>query len=580
MDALGGEKVKLTIHETLPLSDEATNADKQFGIKGQRVLSRNRGAMKDEEVYLGIACTSGLEKVVVPFIDRGVPVEYELIRSISTVARKERKKVGVLATDARMYGSFNQQTMGMSRNQMIIDELEKQYEVKEVRADSPIIEKFDVLLAVQPSSLSPEQMKNFLDLVKTGQPTAIFEDPFPIMDQSVPGTAAPKQPPGGMNPMMMMQQRQPPQPKGEIAPLWNMLGVQFTGTEVIWQNYNPFPTISTFPPEFVFTGPGATDKPYNDEAPAASNLRKMLFVFPGAIHRKQASDLEFTPLVYTGTDTGTVKHDEIMLPSFFGQGGGLNQQRRQRPTHEAYILACHIKGKVKDNLPMQDAKEKPAAKEAAADDAAKKESQLNVILVADIDVLYSEFFNLRNRGQDEEADVNLDLDNVVFVLNVLDTLAGDDSFVEIRKRHPTHATLTKFEDSTAAARLRVMEAREKFRKEFEEKKDKEQKKLDDDIAKIQKRKDVDPGELLRLVEMAREGRQKELLRKTETLERERDEQIKASEREFARETREKQNSVKFAAVFWPPILPLLMGVAVFFNRRAREREGVSKARLR
>ncbi|MEX0585334.1 MAG: ABC transporter permease, partial [Pirellulales bacterium] len=77
-----------------------------------------------------------------------------------------------------------------------------------------------------------------------------------------------------------------------------------------------------------------------------------------------------------------------------------------------------------------------------------------------------------------------------------------------------------------------------------------------------------------------EGRQKALLAITERLERERDKNIEKSELEYAQETRRKQNAVKFAAVFWPPILPLLMGVAVFFSRRAREREGVSKARLR
>jgi ABC-2 type transport system permease protein len=66
----------------------------------------------------------------------------------------------------------------------------------------------------------------------------------------------------------------------------------------------------------------------------------------------------------------------------------------------------------------------------------------------------------------------------------------------------------------------------------------------------------------------------------ETLETERDARIKAAETDFAREVRTKQNRVKLNAVLWPPILPLLMGVAVFFSRRAKEREGVSKTRLR
>jgi len=75
-------------------------------------------------VYLGVAITSGLQKVVVPFIDFGIPVEYEVSRSIATVARQQRKKLGVLTTDARLFGGFDPSSMSQSRNQLIIDELE------------------------------------------------------------------------------------------------------------------------------------------------------------------------------------------------------------------------------------------------------------------------------------------------------------------------------------------------------------------------------------------------------------------------------------------------------------------------
>ncbi len=588
MDALGGDKIDVNIHETLPLSDEAASADKQFGIKGQQVQSRNRGATNVEEIYLGLAFTSGLEKVIVPFLDRGIPAEYEVIRSIRTVAQKERKKVGVLATDARLFGGFNQATMGMSQNEAIINELQKQYEVKEVRADAPITEDFDVLLAVQPSSLGPDQMPNFINYVQSGHPTVIFEDPFPYLDNNVVGTAQPKQPPGGANPFM--QQRQPPPPKGEILPLWNTLGVDFKDKDVVWQDYNPLPMIGTLPKEFVFVGEGSgASKPFNSEESITAGLKQLLFLFPGAIRRREASDLTFTPLVYTGKETGTVPASEIMQPAFFGQGGGLNQGRRLRPTREEYVLACHIKGKVKDALPMADGSQDdpttdlPLAKPdntLLSSPATKKGKEVDVILVADIDLLYSAFFNIRSRGQDEEADVNLNLDNVTFVLNALDRLAGDSSFIEIRKRRPSHRTLETFEQATADSRIKVLEATEKFRNEFEDQRQAEQKKLDEEVAKIQKQKDVDAMTVMQQVQIAQQAGQKRLTTQVERLERQRDEQIKTAERDFAREVRTKQNQVKVNAVLWAPILPLLMGVAVFFSRRAKEREGVSKSRLR
>ena len=41
-----------------------------------------------------------------------------------------------------------------------------------------------------------------------------------------------------------------------------------------------------------------------------------------------------------------------------------------------------------------------------------------------------------------------------------------------------------------------------------------------------------------------------------------------------------QIQYKLWAVLLPPIPPLLVAVVVFFTRRAREREGVAKSRLR
>ena len=96
-------------------------------------------------------------------------------------------------------------TMSPGRNEQIIEELQKQYDVVQVDPTNPITEKYDVLLAVQPSSLNQQQMDNFIAAVKTGQATAIFEDPFPFLAGDVPGTKAPKQPPGGADPFMQCQ---------------------------------------------------------------------------------------------------------------------------------------------------------------------------------------------------------------------------------------------------------------------------------------------------------------------------------------------------------------------------------------
>ncbi len=297
-----------------------------------------------------------------PFLDRGIPVEYEVVRSIATVSQQERKKIGVLQTDAQLYASFNMQSSMPARTSRSSTSWKSSTTwCKSIRrARSP--KKYDVLLAVQPSSLGPPQMKNFIAAVKKGQRTAIFEDPFPLLNPDVPGTAAPKMPPGGNNPFM--QQRQPPQPKGDINELWQLLGVDFGGANVVWQNYNPFPKLPGLPHEWVFVDrdSGAAE-PFNPENPISRDLQQVLFLFPGAVKGLNSSQLKFTRLVTTSNKTGTVPADQIMQRSFMGPPQmNPDLPMLEKPTGDTYIVAAQIRGKVPveetplavENIPMSD----------------------------------------------------------------------------------------------------------------------------------------------------------------------------------------------------------------------------------
>ncbi len=66
-----------------------------------------------------------------------------------------------------------------------------------------------------------------------------------------------------------------------------------------------------------------------------------------------------------------------------------------------------------------------------------------MILVTDIDLMYSDFFMVRAMGQDPDQEVSFNFDNVTFVLNVLDALADDQRFIDIRKRRPKHRILER-----------------------------------------------------------------------------------------------------------------------------------------
>ena len=190
LQALGGGKLQVQIHDTERYSAEAALATKRYGIEPRQVTTLDHGALSENYIFLFVVVKCGTRKVAPAFIDRDVPVEYELVRSIAAVSQQKRKRLGVLTTDAQLYGGFNMQNMSSIPPWPIIDELEKQYEVVKVDPAKPISEKFDVLLAVQPSSLGQAEIDRFVAAVEGGQPTVILEDPCPIFAGNVPATSA------------------------------------------------------------------------------------------------------------------------------------------------------------------------------------------------------------------------------------------------------------------------------------------------------------------------------------------------------------------------------------------------------
>ncbi|HLA83195.1 MAG TPA: Gldg family protein [Thermoguttaceae bacterium] len=563
MTALGHGKVQSRIIPTSEDTDEAVAAETRYGIAPREVVDLGGGTISVKQIFLGVTIQSGLNRVTVPFFDRGIPVEYELIRSIATVLEEKKKKIGVLVTDAPLYGQFDMQSMSAGRNWPVIDELEKQYDVVRVDASGPIDPAdYDALLAVQPSTLGPEQMDHFVAAVRTGLPTAIFEDPAPLL-AGVTGTSQPRRSPGGMNAMMMGQQSPP---KGDIEKLWGLLGVRFTGDSIVWQKWNPFDRIKQFDeqPEFVFIDSGAAKRPFNPDDPITAGMQRLLFPFPGAIAAMNASTLAIKPLVETGEQTGTVRVDDLMEMSPFGQAGGLNPNRQLKFTGASYVLAARIHGEAADDAPPSDGKEKTSKPVPA---------KINVVLVADLDMLTPAFFALRQQGDNPQLGIHFDFDNVTFILNVLDELAGDNRFIAIRARRPAHRPLARIGEQSKETRDKTAKAIDRSNEQYEQAVAEEQRKLSLQVREIEKKmkaENLDLMEIARRVAIVQQAGEKRLNAKTEQLERERDRAIRKERIKETSKVSDIRVKYKLFAWFLAPIPPLLLGLFVFVRQWMRE----------
>ncbi len=125
-----------------------------------KVRVREQGTMSDKNVILGLAFKSGLERVIVPFVGSGVPVEFEMIRALNTVSRRPARSLAFSKPSSIEWRVFPSDFPTDPQTAVHYRTI-RQYEIVDIDPISVISpSQCDVMLAVQPSSLTPEQMVN------------------------------------------------------------------------------------------------------------------------------------------------------------------------------------------------------------------------------------------------------------------------------------------------------------------------------------------------------------------------------------------------------------------------------------
>ncbi|MDA7951238.1 MAG: Gldg family protein [Pirellulaceae bacterium] len=597
---LAGGEIEVEINDNLTIaSDKAVEAENLYQIRPIPVQTRSHGKSVNQSVVLGAAVISGLEREEIPFFDYGMSVEHELVRAIVSVSQENRKLIGIVKTDAKVMGGLHQalnpqggtQTSLLPR-QLIVSELEKKYDVESVDLSSPVpTDKYDVLLAVQPSLLSQEQMDNLLVAVGNGQPTAIFEDPQPVVQDPfrggtgfvVPGTAYSLAKEFSVAPVVGVERQWP------IYQLWELLKIKPVGTaanqqgipqassdwklpDIIWLDYNPYPKLQhqEVTPEWIFVRKNfSVDEDFfNAEHPATFHLQEVLLPTPGAITPMADSITDFQALVTTSRLSGRLRI--LDYGRFLRREIPNLNTSRGRPQGQPFTLAAQI-----TTLPSELA----------------EDEKLNVIYVADIDLLNSFFFSVQARPAGE---VKWRFENAAFVLNLIDVLAGDERFCEIRRSRYQNETLRVVESQVQMAQQEIDQQISQFTEEREEKIaavereiEKELVSLDEQEKALQQRyaqgEEIDPEELERLGQQRVQQQvlvQNRKANATKEMERKYQRQIEATKRDLEIKKATIQNSYKFWAILLPPIPPLVVALVVYLRKRLWEREGISRLRLK
>ncbi len=479
-------------------------ATNEFGLKPTRAIVDSVSGRKPQDVFLCAAVVSGSRSQSIAAFDPGLSVEYELVRAVRTVGSAKRPVIGVGTTDLKITADFDFQSGQMRPAWELIEELKKQYEVREVSFDADVPEEVQVLIVPLPSSLTQPQVEKLHDYVWSGRPALLLDDPLPAFTSPMLAPSQPKRP--ASNPMMM-QQQQPPEQKADMGPFYRALGLDFNLNSVLWSDYNPSHQFrGTMPPAIVWL---LRDQQSIESSTITTGIDSVVLPFPGSISIAEGKpeSLTVTPLLRPALTAKWGRHpfSEYFKNDQFGQ---LRQNQPKRFLEGAAnlrpALAVEVTGVMPSAYPKPDPNGKPADKLAApAADSEKKDDPakvaepatrtgvpsakpIRVIVVADTDFVANGIFELyRNAGNQlgrDEMAVLRNLRNVQFMANAVDALAADQDFLSLRNRRPLARPLTlidevkvqtdnvrreQLESASNTAELELKKAQDEFTKATE-----------------------------------------------------------------------------------------------------------------
>ena len=542
LDDEGGRKVSVRYVDVEPFSEESEEARK-YGIEARPVQYEQGDRVQQDDVFLGVHVASGFDEVVIPFFDLGTAAEYQLARAIATVSEEDRRTVGILKTDANVYGGFDTQSFRRLPQWQLVGELSKQYDVREVNASSEIeADKFDVLVAVMPSTLTDPEMQNLLAYVRGGGATLVFDDPLPAFN---PGLSPSQPKPSQGGGMFGGGNNGPPKAEdGRLGELAEVLGIDWNSRQVIFDTFNPHPQFADVVPSSLVFITGKADSP--DALPSASpitrGLQEVITWFPGQV-RGYGSDgpTQFMPLlISSGKTSGAADFGEVTSPSMFG-GITLAPDPRLDADAKAHPLAAEVRG--------------------------EGEGGVHAIFVGDAALVSDTMFSIQER-----ALYDLRIDNVSFVMNCIDRLAGDESLIALRNRRAKFRSLVRVEAAKQRYLDTANEQRTAAEDEADERLSEAQARVDRVQAEIEADETLDRAakeQTIANVVAAENRRLRQQEREIDRQKRDSLRQIKTDERQAVRGI---EAGIRTWALVLPPIPALLLGFFVLGRRYAGEQQ--------
>ena len=411
-----GGKIKLRVIDPEPFS-EAEDQAVGFGIEPVPLNATG------ERGFIGLVGTNALDdEIPIPVLspERAEALEYDITKIVYNLSNPQKRVIGLLS-GLPVIGTMTDPATGRptSREWGVMTLLREVYEIRELSTDkTTIAEDIDTLLVIHPKEFSDKTLYAIDQFVIHGGRALVFVDPFAEEDR-------PERDPN--SPMAM------PEISSSLDPIFAQWGIEMS-REKVATDLDAAVRVS-FRSE---RGPQEVEylpwlqlqnERLNRDDFITNELNVVNVGSAGALKAIEGATTTLTPLLKTGSNAGLLERDAII---FVRDPNALLENFE--PNGEASVIAARVNGVVEtaypNGVPLDETESRAPAD---ANFLTKSTAPINVIVVADTDILADRFW-VRYENflgmQMPQAFAN----NADFLINAIDNLGGNDDLISLRSR--------------------------------------------------------------------------------------------------------------------------------------------------
>ncbi len=422
-----GGKIRLQVIDPEPFSPEEDRAV-GYGLRAAPVNNR------EDLFFFGLVGTNSVDdEENIPFLtkEREELLEYDVTKLIHNLIEVKQPVVGLLSSLPIEGQGPRAALRGLTAPPwMVVDQMRQLFEVRSLDASvKGVPEDVDVLVLVHPKNLSDQALYAIDQFVLRGGRVLAFVDPNAEAEEGVSM--------GGF--MMPARSR-----RSELDRLLQSWGVvlekdriigdlelaarvrmERDGREVTFE----YPVWLTVQPDQM-----------SQEDIITRQLGNLSFGTPGSLVPADGASTRLVPLVETTEGAAVFSPEQVALTE-----DPQNLLRSYRPQDRSFILAARISGNINSAFPGGRPEEKESDTAQAGKDSgeerpqeerphlAESEQAINIIVVADTDLLQDQFWVAVQDFLGTRIAVPTAA-NGSFVINAVDHLVGSGDLISVRNR--------------------------------------------------------------------------------------------------------------------------------------------------